>query len=397
MRYRFILFLILGIDALVLLSRIPHISISYSEATLLYDEHSFLSYLIQLSLQYVSHSDFGLRFVMIVMHLLSALLIYMISKEYLPKERNRLWLVLMFVLLPGVVSSALVVSHAGFIIFGLLLFVFLRKKITNIYLYILLFLYALVDVGFAYLFLGLSIYYLYNKKYISFVYTLSLYFLTSYLYGFDVHGYPSGHFLDTVAIYSAIFTPIIFIYIFYVLYRRYLTNKIDMLWYISSTALLFSLIISFRQRIEVEHFAPYLIIALPLAAQTFVSSYRVRLKEHRKGYKAIFILSLVFLVVNTLVVFFNKEIYLVIKNPKKHFAYNMHIAKDLAKNLKNRNIYCVSTDKYMQKRLKFYGINKCSNNILREVYNDTQNNPNVTISYKDKSIYSANVTKLNTQ
>jgi len=398
MRYRLILFFILGIDALILFSRIPHISISASEASLLYDEHSFLSYLIGVSLEYIDGSDYGLRIMMIFFHILSALLIYLISKEYLPQTRNRLWLLLMFVLLPGVVSSALVVSHAGFIIFGLLLFIYLSKKLSPSYMHILALIYALIDVGFAYLFLGLTIYYLYSKHYLAALYYLCLYFLTSYIYGFDVHGYPSGHFLDTVGVYSAIFTPIIFIYIFYVLYRRYLTSKIDMLWYISATALLFSLIISFRQRIEVEHFAPYLIIALPLAAQTFVSSYRVRLKEHRKAYRAIFVLSFVFLVLNTLIVFFNKELYLYIQNPKKHFAYNMHVAKELAEKLKSIDIKCLySTNRNMQKRLHFYKIEECKANILNELPLKSEKDSNVTISYKDRVIYRANVTKLNSK
>jgi hypothetical protein len=395
MTYRYILFLILGLDALVLIFQTTQLSISYTEASLLYGEFSFLQMLIKSSLALFGQNDFALRFIMIMLHILSAILIYLISKKYLKSQRNRLWLLLMFVLLPGVVSSAIVVNSAGLVIFGLLLYIYLSEKTSQLFLNILLFIYALIDIGFVYLFLGLAIYNLYQKNKILFTYNISLYLLSSFIYGFGVYGSPSGHFLDTIAIYSAIFTPIIFIYLFYALYRRYLTNKVDMLWYISATALMISLLLSFRQRVSIEHFAPYLIIALPLAAQTFTSSYRVRLKMYRKKYRLAFILAFIFLILNTLVVFFNKDLYLFIDNPKKHFAYDMHIAKDLANNLKKMSIECINTNSNMQKRLLFYGIKKCDNYFLKEINLNSKEDYNVTISYKSKTIYKAHVTKIN--
>jgi len=397
MRYKLILFLILGIDACILFFETSHISIASNEAALLYGNFSFLQLLVKLSLSVFGHNDFGLRFVFIAMHIASALLIYAISKNYLTSERNRIWLVLTFVLLPGVVSSAIMVNSAGFIIFGLLLYLYLDQKTSPIFTNLLLFVYALIDVGFVYLFLGLALYYLFQKKRREFAYNIGLFFLSSYLYGFDIYGFPRGHFLDTIGVYSAIFNPIIFVYIFYVLYRRYLSDKKDKLWYIASTALIFSLLVSFRQRIDIEHFAPYLIIALPLAAQTFVSSYRVRLKEHRKGYRAMFVLAFVFLILNTLVVFFNKELYLVLDNPKKNFAYNMHVAKALAEKLKNKGIECVKTDHKMQERLRFYSVGKCEQNQLRSLSLKSKKEADVTIRYKNKILYKATVTKLNSK
>ncbi|MEO1937865.1 MAG: hypothetical protein ABGW85_04430, partial [Sulfurimonas sp.] len=243
---------------------------------MLYNETSFLQQIVATSLKFFGYNDFALRFPFLFFHFASIFLIYQLSKQYISNERNRIWLVLTFVLLPGVVSAAVVFSHAGFLIFGLLLF-FYVAQLNQKAMYALLFFYALVDGGFSYLFLGLFIFALTHKKRYLALYTLCLYFVSIYLYGFTIHGYPRGHFLDTIGLYSAILTPVIFIYLFYVLYRRYLTGQKDMLWYVSTTALLFSLITSFRQKIDIVEFAPYLIIALPLAAQTFASSYRVRL------------------------------------------------------------------------------------------------------------------------
>ena len=372
-----------------------HISISYEEASLLYGNFSVLSSLTSLSLNLFGENDLALRFMMILFHLLSAILMYEISKRYIPLERNRLWLLLVFLLLPGVVSAAIIVNSAGMLIFGLLLFVYLSEKIPQRYLNVLLLLYALTDVSFVYLFLGLAVYYSMNKQKYNLVYVLALYMLTSYLYGFEVTGSPSGHFLDTIGIYSAIFTPIIFIYLFYALYKRYFTSKLDMLWCISATALILSLVLSFRQRIPLENFAPYLIIALPLAAQSFISSYRVRLKVYRKRYKLAFVLSFIFLISNTLLVFFNKELYVFMQNPKNHFAYEMHVAKELSNILKERDILCLTTDEKMQTRLKFYGVTKCKDILLVEKNIRAEKATSVTISYKNSVLYRADVTIIN--
>lgn len=372
-----------------------YVSISYEEASLLYGDFSVLSFLTSLSLKVFGHNDFALRFMMILFHLLSAILMYEISKRYISLERNRLWLLLVFLLLPGIVSAAIIVNSAGILIFGLLLFVYLSEKVSQRYLNGLLFIYAVSDLGFVYLFLGLALYYSMNKQKYNLVYVLGLYLLSSYLYGFEVTGSPSGHFLDTIGIYSAIFTPIIFIYLFYALYKRYFTSKIDMLWCISATVLILSLLLSFRQRIPLEHFAPYLIIALPLAAQSFISSYRVRLKVYRKRYKLAFVVSFIFLISNTLLVFFNKELYIFIHNPKNHFAYEMHVAKELSNILKERDILCLTTDVKMQTRLKFYGVTKCKDILLVEKNSMSKKATNVTISYKNSVLYRADVTIIN--
>lgn len=397
MKYRVILFLILGVDAFILFLQTSELSISYEEATLLYGEFSFLQLIIKASLNIFGTNDFALRIPMITLHISSAILLYKVSKKYIEREENRLWLVLIFVLLPGVISSALLVDGAGLVIFGLLLFVYIYENYSKKYHYILLALLTLLDGGFMYLFFSLVIFALYTKQKYFFLFNIVLFSLSMYLYGINTEGLPKGHFLDSIGVYAAIFTPIIFIYLFYVLYRRYLTNQIDILWFISSLTLIVSLILSFRQRIQIENFAPYLILALPLGVQTFYSSYRVRLKMFRTKYRVVFTVSLIFLLINSFVVLFNKELYLVLDNPQTHFAYKMHIAKELATELKKRNIYCVDSKGEIVKRLKFYGISECENNILTENSIKNIENSNVTISYKNIAIYNANVTKINIQ
>ncbi|MCX6052539.1 MAG: hypothetical protein NTZ60_08500 [Campylobacterales bacterium] len=395
MMSKFLLFFIIGLDAFILILQTSTISISYHEASLLYGDFSFLQLITQASLYYFGQNDLALRLPMILLHMLSVLLIYTISKKYLQDDRNRIWLVLLFILLPGVLSSAILVDSAGLIIFGLLLFVYVYENYSKKYAYILLSILSVIDGGFVYLFLSLIFFALYSKDKIFFIFNTVAFLLSMFLYGIRTDGLPEGYLLDAIGLYAAVFTPIIFIYIFYILYRRYLTKEIDLLWFISAIVFGFSLLLSFRQSIHIEHFAPYVILALPLAAQTFYSSYRVRLKMFRGKYKTIFVLSLIFLLINSFVVFFNKELYLFIENPKKHFAYKMHVAKELASEIKKRDMACVNIDNDMSKRLKFYGVEKCDmfDVIEYDIHNIKMDN--VTISYKNRPIYSASVTKIN--
>ncbi len=117
---------------------------------------------------------------MIILHLLSAILLYKISKKYLPNRKNRLWLLLVFVLLPGVISSAIIVETAGLMIFGLLFFVYAYENFSRKYIYIILSIYVLLCGEFVYLFLALSIFSIYTKQLYFFLYLICLLF--SHLY-----------------------------------------------------------------------------------------------------------------------------------------------------------------------------------------------------------------------
>lgn len=396
MSVRQIFFFIIGLDALWLALQIGELSISYNEAEILNGDLSFLQLLINSSIMLFGQNDFALRLPMILLHILSAILLFDLSKKYIKVQRNRLWLLIIFILLPGVISSAIIVNSAGVILFGLLLFAYVYENHSLKYSYLLLFLFMLFDGGFVTLFMGLVFYSLYKKDKKFLLFNLFMFLSSLFIYGIDTHGSPKGYFLDSIGIYAAIFSPIIFIYLFYTLYRRYLTKELDMLWFVSSVALIFSLLLSFRQRVPIEYFAPYVMLSLPLVAQTFEHSYRVRLSMFRRNYRLAFAISLVLLLINSSVVFFNKYLYYVIEEPKKHFSYKMHVAKELAKELKSKGINCIEADAKMSKRLEFYGVTKCNNYLLEEISAESIKEDSVTISYTNRVVYSANVTKLNT-
>jgi hypothetical protein len=393
MNYKLSLWLIVIIDFFILSYQALQLSISYNEVEILH-EHTFLSYIINFSLSLFGKNDLALRFPMIAMHLATVALLYQISKDYIRKDKDRVWLVLIYILLPGVISSALVVNSAGLLLFILYLFIFLFKRFPLYLSYILLFFMLGLDKHFVYLYLSLLIYSFFQKDKLFFIYNLLLFSLSYWLYGMKIDGMPSGHFLDTIGIYLAIFSPPLFIYIVYVLYRRYLQNQQEIIWYISSTLLLYAFMVSLRQRIDIEYIAPYLIVSLPIVANTFLDSYRIRLSLFRKNYKYLFLFSLSFLMLNSMVLIFNKEIYRFIDNPRKHFSYDMQIVRELSTMLKAKKINCVQTNKKLSKRLEFYGIKQCDTYKL-DIVKDLKKDTDVTVRYSGRDVFKANVTKIN--
>lgn len=394
MRERALFLLLVGINFFVLLLEIKGLSISYNEAKIVYSDHfSFLTSYIIFSLHLFGQNDYALRLPMIGLHIVSVILLYQISKHYVTRSNDRLWIVLIYVLLPGVTSAALVVDNAGLIITSLFLFIYLHLNVGR-YALAMVPILIFIDPSFAYLFFALSVYGLYRKEHFYSSVGIVALGLSLFLYGIHVGGLPESRFLDVIGVYTAIFSPIVFIYLFYVLYRRMIAHEWDLIWMIAMSAFLISLLLSFRQKVEVQSFAPYLLIALPLAAQTFLHTYRVRLREFRKRYRFLFYSAFILLLVNALTVFFNHYLYRFIKKPSHHFSYSMHIAKELAQELKSNHIYCVDAkSEKLQLRLRFYGITHCENNRLDdELYS---NSKKVTISYIEKPIYEIYVTKVN--
>jgi len=393
MSARLSLLFIVGIDLFILLYQSLQLSISYNEIEIL-AQKGFLSFFIESSLAIFGHNDIALRVPMILLHMGSIYLLYQLSKEYILKRKDRVWLILIYALLPGVISSALVINSAGVVLFFLFFFLYVYKKLPEIYSYILLVSLLFIDTSFIYLYLSLMIYAIFEKKKLFFIFNSCLFFLAYYLYGLEIQPTPSGYFLDTIGVYLAIFSPPIFIYVIYALYRRFLQNEQDIIWYIASTLFLYTFFMSIRQKIALEHIGPYLIISLPIVASTFLASYRIRLPIFRKKYKYLFFFSLFFLVFNSLLLLFNKELYSFLDKPNKHFAYNMHIAKELAYKLKKKGINCLQTDEQLSKRLEFYGISQCKENSLR-VIKDKNVLADVTVSYSGNEVFRGTVTKLN--
>jgi hypothetical protein len=393
MRAQTALFLLLTIDALLLLFFSSSLSLTYHGAKLLYAEDpTAMTRIIRASLALFGQNDVALRLPMILMNLVSALLLYGIAKPYAKNDRERLWLVAIFLMLPGIISASLLVDSAALTVLGLFGYLYAFQRFGHRADGLLLLLLWL-SPSFMLLFFGLAVHAARVKDWRYFSLYGLLVLVALWLYGFNTGGLPENRFLDTIGLYAAVLSPFVFIYMVYVLYRRFVTKRTDRIWSIVASVFLLSIALSFRQRIGIEVFAPYLMAALPLGMQTFSRSYRIRLRPFRKRYRLLFTLAVGFLVLNAAAVFLNKAAYPYLESPSHYFAHKAHVAKELAQALKAQRIRCAKLDnERMQLRLRFYGIERCG-----EAYVSSREDADaipVTIRYFHTAVAKYYVTKI---
>lgn len=347
---------VLFLDLLALSYGISTLSISAYEAKIYFDNDSLTAFLAHLGTRILGQNDFGLRLPFVFLHFISAFLLYLYALKITKTQKDAFLSLLLFLLLPGTVASALCVNDACIVIFLSLLILCAYEYGFKKIFYLLLILALFVDKSFGLLFLSLFFYALYKKNTPLLIITLALFASCISLYEFDFAGKPKGYFLDTLGIFAACFSPLVFIYYFYIIYRLAFKPKKPMLWFIMTTSFLFCLILSMRQKLYLDEFLPFCVISTPLLISALMSSYRIRLPNLRMRYNVFITLSSVFLLLCYVVIIFNTFLYAFVKNPSKHFVYNYHIAKDIAQNLKEKGISRVQTNSAMQLRLKFYGI-----------------------------------------
>lgn len=353
----FSVFLICLIDFVFLLYAANSLSISYNEAEIFFQKHGLLSFILKLSTHFFGQNDLAVRGVMIFFHIASVVLMYKVSKFYIKLEFDRIIAVLLFVLLPGTLASALIINNAGICITLALLCIYLfhiKKKILFSLFFCLAF---FIDGDFLIFYAGFFIFALYKRKPPLAWLSAILFLLTLYFFGFETNGRPSGHFIDTFGIFAAVFSPFVFIFFVYTIYRIWVKEKKELLWFIAICSFCFCMIVSVRQRLELEQFLPFCVIATPLMVRVFFNSYRVRLPKFRRGHKICTSLVMLFLIFNWSAIIFNQIFYLFLSDPTKHLTYKFDVAKELADKLKEAGVQDIATeDTRLALRLKFYGI-----------------------------------------
>lgn len=358
-KYDYYFYTILSFLVVVLILKANlSLRISYKEALNVFVNNSLLTLITNLSIYFFGQNDIALRLPFIIFYAFSVILMYKITDNYFRYEKDRFISILIFMILPGVLSASLLVNSAIIVIFFTLLYVYVFQKF-NKHSYFLLVFYLFIDNSFAILYMAIFLYSLKNQdKKLTYV-SIVLFILSMYIYGFATDGKPRGFLVDTFAVYATVFSPVLFLYFVYAIYRAGIKKDFTLSWYISVTAFALSIIFSLRQRIYIEDFAPYVVVSLPLMLKTFLHSYRVRLKEFRKFYNILAITIVGMLMLNVIITFVNKPLYLFLPNPTKHFVYKYHFAKEIAEELKKRkinNIYL--EDKELLLRLRFYNISE---------------------------------------
>ncbi len=322
------------------------------------------------------------------------ILFYKLSKFYLESHSDRYVALSMFMLLPGIVSSAILADQSSLGIFAVLSFLLAYKhghKPLQIAMLLLLFFVHQTSVIF---FFSLFFYAIYRRKEYLIVTSLLLFSVGMYVYGYAVEGRPSGHFVELFGLYAVVFSPLVFLYFLYSLYRSALDRKIDIMWFIAVISLLLSMLLSFRQYISIEQFAPFVVVAIVITVQVFSRSYRVRLREFRKRYKRMFLFIFVTLVINSALLLQHKVLFHFIE-PKNHFAFRFYQPKALSEALKENRIPCVHTSsKKLQYQLRYYGIERCSEYILHSY--PLQDTKKIDVYYENMYFGTKYVSKINT-
>ena len=359
MRERLYLILIVLLSGGMLTYGTQTLSISADEAEVFFNGTSVAHYVAVYATQLLGKSDFTLRLPFILFHLASIVLLYKIGKLFLKKRLDRVLSIAIYAFLPGVNSVALLVNNSVIVIFITLLFTYLYLLEYKILSHGILILSLFVDNSFVIFYIALFAYAAANRKIDLLLLTLILFGTSLYLYGFDTGGKPKGYFVDTLGVYAAVFSPLLFIYFIYAMYRILIKEEKNLLWYISFFSLVVSLVLSLRQRLLLEDFAPFVVLSIPLMIKVFFNSYRVRLPAFRQWHRLVFGIVIGLLFLNTAVSYLHQPLYRFMEEPAKHCAIKYHIAKELAENLKAKGITKVMLkDDKMALRLQFYDISR---------------------------------------
>ena len=336
--------------------------ISPHEAKIFYTSEDLLATLMHWGDTFVG-VFIGLRFFFVLAGFLTVSLFYELSRRYFDKREDAYMATVLFMFLPGILTATTLVNVAILVLPLVLLFVLMYERGSFWILpFIMLALFFIHEASIIF-FVSLLLYALVHKD--KKLAISSAAFLIAFVYlskGIEIGGGPSGHFVEIFGLYASVFSPLLFLYFFYAMYRILLREKKTLLWYISFTALAFSLLLSIRQRIVLTDFAPYVLISVILMLDVYNKSVRVRLPEFQKRYKRAFTVVIVFLGLSTSLIVFHKVTYILSSNSNKHFAKRIYKPYFLAKKLKSEDAPCYEGVRGRARyQLRYYDILPCSN------------------------------------
>ncbi|MEA1954632.1 MAG: hypothetical protein U9O24_09605 [Campylobacterota bacterium] len=335
--------------------------ISPHEAKILYTSQDIVASFMRWGESLIS-GVIGLRIFYLFFGFLTVWLFYELSYRYFSKEKDAYLSTFIFMFLPGILTATTLVNVAIIVLPLVLLFVLLYEKRHFVVLpFIMLALFFIHEASIIF-FVAILFYAVANKEKKLIIVSTS--FILAFIYlskGIEIGGRPSGHFAEIFSLYAIVFSPLLFIYFFYVMYRILLREKKTLIWYISFTAFAFSLLLSIRQRVYITDFAPYAMIAIVLMLDVFNHSVRVRLPKFQKHYKRGFYTVIGSLALSAFVIIFHKTSFYATSDTNRHFAKGIYEPYLLSEQLKAESITC---NDYIKGRksyqLKYYGIPPCS-------------------------------------
>lgn len=364
MRVRIHLGLLVLFNGLLLGIMIDQISISAQEAQGVLYQNQYPYVFARLFLDLFGYNDFSLRLPFLFLHLCNIILIFCLSQSYFKHPTDSLLCATVYAFLPGIDVTAIFVGKSVFILFYVLILCYLHLKQYKSLFFILCTLASVIDFSFSVIFLALFLHAFRFKHNKTLIFSLCGFSLNMYFFTLPIGGSPDGHFLDTLGLLALLYSPFLFIYFVYTLYRGIIKKEDNLMLYISATSIAFSLLLSLRQEVDLFSFLPLSVVGLPIAIKDFLHNIRLRLPIFRRTYTRRFYAVLIPLICEVVILFGNKFLFLT--EPKRHFLSNFYFAKELAQILKNHQIQGLQTSPSLQKQLQFYGINPSPSIILKE-------------------------------
>ena len=344
------------------------IPIGPHEATIYYTDRSILYFLTHILENYFDNS-LGFRLPFVIFGFLNIPLFYIMSQLYLKKEEESYLATAIYLLLPGIITSTILVNISVLVITFVLFFIIFYERKNLLGEALSMFLLLVLHDASIIFFIALSIFFTIQAKRKRLIISITFTIISLYFNGLEIGGRPTGEFLQLFGLYMALFSPLVFLYFFYALYRIALRESKDILWYISFTAFLSSVLLSLRQQVDMTDFTPYVIVSVVLMLLTYYKSICVRLPQFQKPYRLGFNITLASLIFSSLIIIFHPLFFRVIDDKSKHFAYPFYEPywQVLELNEIGKNCYTVKKKK-MQYQLKYYGIEKCEESTVPKIH-----------------------------
>ena len=363
--YTFIFFYTIAL--VYLASTIP---IGSHEATVYYTDTKILY-----SLTHICSGVFGnsldFRFPFLVFGFINIPLFFIMSRLYFSDKKESYFATMLFALLPGIITSAILVNIAVVVITFVLGFIIFYEKKKLFWQGVTMVALLLIHDASVIFFISLSIFSAFRRD--KALFTISI-ILTSlsllYFNDLTIGGRPKGEFLELFGLYIALFSPLLFLYFFYAIYRIWLREKKDILWYISFTSFVLSILLSLRQQVIMTDFAPYVIVSVILMLVTYQKTLKVRLPQFQKWYKRGFSLVIFSLFLSSSIIIFHKSFFYFLNDKTKHFAYDFYEPYWKVKELKEIEQYCYTArNKKVQYQFKYYGVDRCEDRDVPKIHN----------------------------
>jgi len=331
------------------------------EATIYYGSSRELLYYLTHLFEETFYGNLAFRFPFLFFGFFNIFLFCKMSKHYFENRKDSYLATVVFMLLPGIITASILVNIAVLVITLVLLFLIFYEKRFIVGEIIVMILLLFVHDASIIFFISIAIFSFIKKERLLLVSSLIFTLLTLlYFNKLEIGGKPVGEFVELFGLYIALFSPFVFFYFFYAIYRIWIRENKDILWHISFTSFVLSILLSLRQQVHMTDFAPYVIVSVVLMILSYHKSLYLRLPQFQSSYRLGFKILFGTLFLSAMVIIFHKSFFSVLDDKSKHFAYKFYQPYWQFLELKEigKKCYTVKNQK-VQYQLKYYGIERC--------------------------------------